>query len=97
MPPLMGRTLLASLLALVCASALEIDVLPEPEYPPFHGEIRMRANESTPEWPSFPTPPEGAPNVLLILIDDAGFGATSTFGGPIPTPNFDKVAERGLR
>lgn len=41
--------------------------------------------------------PEGAPNVLIILIDDIGFGATSTFGGPIPTPTFDKLASEGLR
>jgi arylsulfatase len=42
-------------------------------------------------------PPAGAPNVLMILIDDSGFGATSTFGGPIPTPTFDALANRGLR
>lgn len=41
--------------------------------------------------------PEGAPNVVIILIDDIGFGATSTFGGPIPTPTFDKLAAEGLR
>lgn len=44
-----------------------------------------------------PTAPEGAPNVVIILIDDLGFGATSTFGGPIPTPTFDKLAGSGLR
>ena len=43
-----------------------------------------------------PTPPTG-PNVLLVLLDDVGFGACSTFGGPIPTPAVDKVAERGHR
>ena len=42
-------------------------------------------------------PPEGAPNVLLVLIDDAGFGNPSTFGGPIQTPNYTRVAEGGLR
>ena len=42
-------------------------------------------------------PPEGAPNVVLVLIDDIGFGATSTFGGPIPTPTFDRLATGGLR
>ncbi|MFV0245038.1 MAG: arylsulfatase [Qingshengfaniella sp.] len=49
---------------------------------------------------SFPAPPrapKGAPNVLLVLTDDVGFGATSTFGGPVPTPNFDRVAARGYR
>ena len=48
----------------------------------------------------FPTPPrapQGAPNILLVLTDDVGFGATSTFGGPVPTPNFDRVAQAGIR
>ncbi len=44
-----------------------------------------------------PVAPQGAPNVVIILIDDLGFGATSTFGGPIPTPTFDKLAGSGLR
>ncbi|MGH3064157.1 MAG: arylsulfatase, partial [Gaiellaceae bacterium] len=42
-------------------------------------------------------PPEGAPNVLVILIDDAGFGSSSAFGGPCQTPNFERLAEKGLR
>src|SRR4051794_33834683 len=42
-------------------------------------------------------PPEGAPNVLIILLDDIGFGASSTFGGPCPTPNADRVAATGLK
>ena len=41
-------------------------------------------------------PPDGAPNVLLVLIDDAGFGNPSTFGGPISTPNYDRLAAEGL-
>src|SRR5580658_3909363 len=48
-------------------------------------------------WPEPPKAPAGAPNVVLILIDDVGFGATSTFGGPIDTPNFERLAESGLR
>jgi len=43
------------------------------------------------------TPPAGAPNVVVILIDDLGFGATSPFGGPIPTPSLDRLAQNGLR
>jgi arylsulfatase A-like enzyme len=43
------------------------------------------------------TPPAGAPNVVVILIDDLGFGATSPFGGPIPTPTLERLAQRGLR
>nr|WP_176392262.1 arylsulfatase [Sphingomonas sp. CDS-1] len=49
------------------------------------------------EWPKVPTAPAHAPNVLLILTDDVGFGASSTFGGPIATPTFDQLASRGLR
>ena len=54
---------------------------------------------SQPDWNliGHPTPPEGAPNVLLVLIDDAGFGNPSTFGGPIQTPNYTRIAEGGLR
>jgi len=42
-------------------------------------------------------PPKGAPNVLIVLIDDAGFGASSVFGGPCQTPTFEKLAANGLR
>ena len=51
-------------------------------------------------WRNFPKPkmaPKNAPNILLIMTDDVGFGSTSTFGGPIPTPVFDALAARGLR
>src|SRR6476620_9980640 len=52
-----------------------------------------------PDWYliGHPTPPAGAPNVLMVLIDDAGFGNPSTFGGPIQTPNYTRMAEGGLR
>src|SRR5262249_28491713 len=72
------------------------DVLPRPE-PPFKGMIGRTAKESTPDFPKAIEAPKGAPNVLLILTDDVGFGASSTFGGPIPTPNYDKLARAGLR
>lgn len=49
------------------------------------------------EWPETPKAPVGAPNVVIILIDDVGFGATSAFGGPINTPNFERLANAGLR
>ena len=54
---------------------------------------------SEPDWEVIrrPEPPAGAPNVLLVLIDDAGFGNPSTFGGPVRTPNFSRMAEAGLR
>ena len=61
------------------------------------GEIKLNANQSTPYWPPRVVPPKGAPNVLLIMTDDVGFGAPSTFGGVIPTPALDRIAKAGLR
>jgi arylsulfatase A-like enzyme len=72
------------------------DVLPPPDLP-FGGEINLNASQSRPWWPPRVTPPQGAPNVLLIMTDDVGFGAPSTFGGVIPTPNMDRIANAGLR
>ena len=63
----------------------------------FGGVINLDAPSSTPYWQPQVVPPKGAPNILLVLIDDEGFGAPSTFGGVIPTPNLDKIASAGLR
>ncbi len=63
----------------------------------FGGKIGRNAAQSTPYWPARIVPPKGAPNVLLIMTDDVGFGAPSTFGGVIPTPALDYVAQNGLR
>jgi hypothetical protein len=52
----------------------------------FEGKIGRTAAESKPYWPAKVVPPKGAPNVLLIMTDDAGYGVPSTFGGVIPTP-----------
>jgi arylsulfatase len=70
--------------------------LPPPD-PKFGGVIRDRASESTPWWAPRVVPPKGAPNVLLIMTDDQGFGAPGTFGGVIPTPAMDRIANAGLR
>jgi len=70
--------------------------LPNPPAP-FGGVINLDATTSTPSWPATVVPPKGAPNVLLIITDDVGYGAPSTFGGLIPTPNLDRIADRGLR
>ena len=70
-------------------------VLPIP-VAPFNGTMGLRPKESTPSFPSKVTAPAGAPNVVLVLMDDVGFGATSTFGGPIPTPTIQKLADNGL-
>src|SRR5262249_48582376 len=72
------------------------EMLPHPA-PPFRGKIGRTAKESTPDFPKGIEAPKGAPNVLLIMTDDVGFGASSTFGGPIPTPTYDKLAKAGLR
>ncbi len=65
----------------------------------FQGVANRTLEGSQPDWNliGHPVPPEGAPNVLLVLIDDAGFGNPSTFGGPIQTPNYTRMAEQGLK
>jgi arylsulfatase len=68
-----------------------------PPAPTFGGVIEERASESKPWWPPRIVPPKDAPNVLLIMTDDQGFGAPSTFGGVIPTPAMDRIAKAGLR
>jgi arylsulfatase A-like enzyme len=69
-----------------------------PPFPPkFGGVIKESATDSTPWWAPRVVPPQGAPNILLIMTDDQGYGASSTFGGVIPTPTMDRVARAGLR
>ena len=70
--------------------------LPAPN-PSFGGVIKDGALQSTPWWAPRIVPPKGAPNVLLIMTDDSGYGVPSTFGGVIPTPALDRVAAQGLR
>ena len=70
--------------------------LPPPPAP-FGGTINLDAKDSRPYWPPTVVPPKGAPNVLLIMTDDQGYGMTSAFGGVIPTPSMDRIANAGLR
>ncbi|NDR57929.1 arylsulfatase [Pseudoruegeria sp. M32A2M] len=63
----------------------------------FGGTIERNALQSKPYWPPRVVPPEGAPNVLLIMTDDSGYAVPSTFGGVIPTPTLDRLAAEGLR
>ena len=72
-------------------------VLPIPD-PNFGGTVGRTLDASVPDWTvnMMPSPPDGAPNVLLVLIDDAGFGNPSTFGGPASTPSMTRVGEQGL-
>ena len=68
--------------------------LPPPPQP-FTGQIELNAAQSAPAWPPRVVPPKGAPNILLIMTDDVGFAAPSTFGGVIPTPALDRIAGDG--
>jgi len=68
---------------------------PRPEK--FGGVIKDSYLNSTPYWPARVVPPKGAPNVLLIMTDDQGYGVSSTFGGVIPTPALERIAKAGLR
>jgi len=65
--------------------------------PDFGGVINLSATDSKPCWPAKLVPPKGAPNVLLIMTDDQGYGVSGTFGGVIPTPSMDRIAKMGLR
>ena len=89
-----GRVVVLGLLVAGVASAQ--DVLPRPEAP-FRGKVGRTAKDSKPDFPKAVEAPKGAPNILLILTDDVGFGASSPFGGPIQTPTFQRVADAGLR
>ncbi len=92
-----GRGRLCAALALFVGSQASAQpMLPRPEQP-FRGTIGLRTADSVKDFPQMVEAPEGAPNVLLILTDDVGFGASSTFGGPIPTPTFDRLAAEGVR
>ena len=71
-------------------------VLPIPPAP-FAGRIDARPETSVADWPKAPRAPVGAPNVVVILLDDAGFAAASTFGGLAETPTMTRIADEGVR
>ncbi|HML13542.1 MAG TPA: arylsulfatase [Xanthobacteraceae bacterium] len=105
LPVLLGATAASSVLAQQitgtpgspsATTTIEGSQLPPPPQP-FRGKIERNAAQSTPYWPERVVPPKGAPNVLLIMTDDTGFGVTSTFGGVVPTPTLDRIAANGLR
>ena len=70
--------------------------LPAPD-PKFGGVIEPGALQSKAWWAPRVVPPKGAPNILVIMTDDSGFGVPSTFGGVVPTPALDRIAKSGLR
>jgi arylsulfatase len=92
----LGTLLLVLSAATACSQAPRGGALPPPE-PVFRGKIGRTYKQSQPDKIPVTRAPEGAPNVLVVLIDDAGFGQWSTFGGQIPTPSLDRLASMGLR
>src|SRR4029453_15731671 len=79
-------------------STIERSVLPIPDGNPIGLTTFEAGAPDTKNPPTRPVrPPAGAPNVLIVLIDDAGFGSSSAFGGPCQTPNFEKLAASGLK
>jgi hypothetical protein len=65
----------------------------------FKGTINLDIRDSVPDWDPFlqPQAPEGAPNILMIVWDDVGYGAMDVFGGPIETPTMQRIADMGIR
>ena len=89
--------------ALACAYVVMVSaplfaqsILPQPDVS-FKGKMGLRPSDSAKDFPKEVTAPKGAPNILLILTDDVGFGASSPFGGPIPTPTMERIANAGIR
>ena len=91
-----GLSLAITLASALVPKAWAQEVLPRPQQP-FGGRIGITASDSIKDFPKEVQAPKGAPNILLIMTDDVGFGASSTFGGPIPTPTMDRLAKNGLR
>ena len=66
---------------------------------PFKGTINVDIRDSEPDWEPFEPPkaPDGAPSVVYIVLDDVGFSALGCYGGPVETPNIDRIAADGVR
>ena len=91
-----GQQVTGELGSPAATTSLDGRQLPPPDMS-FGGKIERNALQSKPWWAPRVVPPKGAPNVLLIMTDDTGFGAGSTFGGVVPMPTLDKLAQQGLR
>jgi arylsulfatase A-like enzyme len=94
--PAAGQGVTGTLGAPSATTTIKGNQLPAPE-PKFGGVIKEDVKDSKTWWPPRVVPPKGAPNVLLILTDDQGYGVSSTFGGVIPTPTVDRIAKAGIR
>ncbi len=94
--------ILFAIASLICSACITVTPsyaqtqLPQPD-PAFKGKIGGNYKESTSSFPVPLTATKGSPNVLIIILDDVGFGMCSTFGGPVPTPHMDKLASNGLK
>lgn len=93
---LLAQAALATLASFNSATLLAQDVLPRPE-PAFKGVIGTTYKDSKPDFPKPDQAPKGAPNVLIVLLDDVGFGHAGTFGGAVSTPTLDRLSKEGLR
>jgi arylsulfatase len=95
-PALAAALTFLKLVIFLGAQAAPAETLPLPA-PPFKGKIGKTFKDSVPDFPQPVKAPKDAPNVLLIILDDVGFGHASTFGGPVPAPTLDRLAQNGLR
>lgn len=97
-PGLLGGLLMLLALMPLRSLAEEVDrtalPIPDPVSPPI---TELDARDAKAPKPTALTAPKGAPNVVIVLLDDLGFGGPSTFGGPIQMPTLDSLAESGLR
>ncbi len=81
----------------VCAVRVDSQEVHPSRPAPFQGQIGLSAKDSTPDFPKPVQAPKGAPNLVLVILDDVGFGASSTFGGPCHTPTLDRLARNSPR
>jgi len=94
--PLAAQQVTGQLGSPSATTTIQGNQIPAPP-PPFGGVIKQTVEGSKTWWPPRVVPPKGAPNVLLIMTDDQGYGVSGTFGGVIPTPALDRIAKAGLR
>ncbi len=73
------------------------DLVTYPEGTPFPGTVGRELHDSSPAWPAVPTAPAGAPNIVMVVLDDVGYAQLGCFGSDIDTPAFDRLAANGLR
>src|SRR3977135_872967 len=96
LPGAIAQTVNGTLGSPSATTTIKGDQVPAPP-PKFGGVIKENAKDSKPWWPPNVVPPKGAPNVLLIMTDDQGYGVSGTFGGVIPTPALERIAQAARR